>query len=125
MTIDLRAVPNIPEDPAFDVAQLTPEDFSAVTAFLYTRLDELVADGHHAAAAALGMSLDPALDTLRSTFTWETDYPREPVPNSWLRERETAWNRLVIVLWSGWHDAEGYDRKRWALVRSIQPATAQ
>ncbi|MFD8828248.1 hypothetical protein ACFV1C_38680 [Streptomyces sp. NPDC059605] len=124
MPIDLRAVPSAPEDPAFTVDQLTPEDFAAITAFLDARLEELVADGHAAAATALAMALDPQLDTLRGSFEWEADHPSEPVPDNWLSERQFAWQQLVIVLWSGWCDAKGYDTVRWTVpsLRKKQPA---
>ncbi|MEU2357915.1 hypothetical protein ABZ599_33900 [Streptomyces misionensis] len=129
MTIDLSAVPSAPEDPSFTVDQITPEDFAAITAFLDARLDELVADGHAAAATALAMALDPKLETLRGSFQWEADYPAEPVPDNWLSERKFAWEQLAIVLWAGWHDAEGYDTARWAVpfLRSKQsaPGTAR
>ncbi|MEU3110287.1 hypothetical protein [Streptomyces albidoflavus] len=115
MPIDVHAAPAVPEDPAFTVDQLTPEDFAAITAFLDARLDELVADGHAAAAMALAMALDPKLDTLRGSFQWEADYPSEPVPDNWLSERRFAWEQLAIVLWSGWHDVKGYDTVRWTV----------
>ncbi|MFH8343006.1 hypothetical protein [Streptomyces sp. AM6-12] len=129
MPIDVRAAPSAPEDPSLTVDQLTPEDFAAITAFLDARLDELVAGGHAGAATALAMALDPKLDRLRGSFQWEADFPAEPVPDNWLSDRRDAWEGLAIVLWAGWHDAEGYDRVRWAVpfMRRTQPApgTAQ
>ncbi|MFF5338508.1 hypothetical protein [Streptomyces sp. NPDC013181] len=124
MPIDVRAAPAVPEDPAFTVDQLTPEDFAAITAFLDARLEELVVDGHAGAAMALAMALDPKLDILRGSFQWEADYPSEPVPDNWLSERKFAWEQLAIVLWSGWCDVEGYDTVRWTVPASRKKQSA-
>ncbi|AKL71028.1 hypothetical protein [Streptomyces sp. Mg1] len=127
MKFDFSAVPAIPEDRAFTVDQLTPQDYAGVCAFLADRLRELEDSGQAAAALALGMALAVQTDTLGPNFQWEDDYPHEPVPGNWLSERMHAWNHLVCVLWAGWQDAEGYDRIRWTLVSSPrpEPATAE
>ncbi|WP_167350640.1 hypothetical protein [Streptomyces yangpuensis] len=124
MMFDRSAVPAIPEDRAYTVDQLTPQDYAAVSAFLTDRLGELVDSGQTAAGRAIEEALSIYTDTLDPNFEWEADYRDEPVPDNWLSERMNAWNQLVCVLWVGWHDAEGYDRTRWALVRSPRPSTA-
>ncbi|MFE1811124.1 hypothetical protein [Streptomyces sp. NPDC059533] len=125
MTLDHTAVPGIPEDPAFTVDQLTPQDYAAVSTFLAARLRELVDTGHTPAARALVEALSLHTSTLDPNFQWESDYRHEPVPDNWLRERAYSWNQLVCTMWAGWHDAEGYDRVRWTLVRSPRPADAE
>ncbi|MGW7460978.1 hypothetical protein [Streptomyces sp. NPDC054797] len=125
---DFSAVPVMPEDRAFTVDQLTPQDYADVCAFLADRLRELEDSGQAAAARALGMALSVQTDTLGPNFQWEADYSDdEPVPDNWLSERMTAWNHLVCVLWAGWQDAEGYDRVRWTLVSSprSEPAAVE
>ncbi|MFF3843454.1 hypothetical protein [Streptomyces sp. NPDC001930] len=124
MLLDRSTVPAIPEARAFTVDQLTPQDYAAVCAFLAGRLRELVDRGQDAAARAIDEALSIQTDTLGPNFQWEADYGDEPVPDSWLSERMTAWNYLVCVLWAGWHEAEGYDRARWTLVSSPRPAAA-
>ncbi|MFD3875494.1 hypothetical protein [Streptomyces sp. NPDC058623] len=124
MKFDFSAVPLPPEDRAFTVDQLTPQDYTAVCAFLTDRLRELEDSGQAAAARALGMALAVQTDTLGPNFQWEADYLDEPVPGNWLTERMHAWNHLVCVLWAGWQDAEGYDRTRWTLVSSPRSKTA-
>ncbi|MGW6412727.1 hypothetical protein ACWF95_37050 [Streptomyces vinaceus] len=88
---------------------------------------ELEDAGQGAAALALRMALSVQTDTLGPNFRWTDDYGFEPVPTDWLRERMTAWNHLVCVLWAGWQDAEGYDRIRWTLVSSprSEPAVVE
>jgi hypothetical protein len=122
--LDRSTVPAIPEDRAFTVDQLTPQDYAAVCSFLADRLRELVDSGQTAAARALDEALSVQTDTLGPNFQWEVDYRHEPVPDNWLSERLNAWNHLVCVLWAGWHDAEGYDRTRWTLVSAPRPAAA-
>ncbi len=119
--LDRSAVPPIPEDRAFTVDQLTPQDYAAVCAFLADRLRELVAGGQEAAARVIDEAASLRTDTLGPNFQWEADYPHEPVPDNWLTERLSAWNQLVILLWAGWHDADGYDHGRWRLVSSTAP----
>ncbi|MFE4336859.1 hypothetical protein ACFRQM_48335 [Streptomyces sp. NPDC056831] len=46
------------------------------------------------------------------------------MPDNWLSERMDSWNQLVCVMWAGWHDAEGYGRVRWTLVRQPRRAGA-
>ncbi|MFB8314670.1 hypothetical protein ACFC5T_40130 [Streptomyces sp. NPDC055961] len=124
MMLDHSTVPPIPEDRAFTVDQLTPQDYAAVCAFLTDRLRELADSGQTAAARVIDEALSVQTDTLGPNFRWEADYGDEPVPGNWLSERMNAWNYLVCVLWAGWHDAESYDRTRWTLVSSPRPAAA-
>ncbi|MFD5328924.1 hypothetical protein [Streptomyces sp. NPDC127092] len=125
MKFDFSAVPAIPEDRAFTVDQLTPQDYADVCAFLADRLRELEDSGQDAAARALSMALSVQTDALGPNFRFADDYSDdEPVPDNWLSERMNAWNQLVCVLWAGWHDAEGYDRTRWTLVSSRRSKTA-
>ncbi|MEU3400715.1 hypothetical protein [Streptomyces filamentosus] len=123
--LDHSTVPAIPEDPAFTVDQLTPHDYAAVCAFLTDRLRELKDSGQTAAARVIDEALSVQTYTLGPNFRFAAEYgDDEPVPDNWLRERMDAWNQLVILLWAGWHDAEGYDRTRWTLVSSPRPKTA-
>lgn len=122
--LNRSTVPAVPEDRAFTVDQLIPQDYADVCAFLGERLRELVNSGQEAAARAIDEALSVQTDVLGPNFEWEADYGDEPVPAPWLSERLDAWNRLVCVLWAGWHDAEGYDRTRWTLVSSPRPAAA-
>lgn len=122
--LNRSSVPALPEDRAFTVDQLTPQDYAAVRTFLGERLRELVDAGHGAAARAIDEALSVQTDVLGPNFEWEADYGDEPVPAHWLSERLDAWNRLVCVLWAGWQDAEEYDRTRWTLVSPARPAAA-
>ncbi|WP_051701380.1 hypothetical protein [Streptomyces sp. NRRL F-6628] len=121
MMLDRSTVPPIPEDRTFTVDQLTPQDYAAVCAFLADRLRELVVGGQEAAARVIDEAVSLRTDTLGPNFQWEADYPHEPVPDNWLTERLSDWNQLVILLWAGWHDADGYDQDRWRLVSSPVP----
>ncbi|MFE4336860.1 hypothetical protein ACFRQM_48340 [Streptomyces sp. NPDC056831] len=70
MTLTDSVVPAIPEDSAFTVDQLTPDDYAAVSAFLAARLRELIGGGQADAARAFDGALSIDTHALGPNFQW-------------------------------------------------------